>query len=59
MSEPATCETCRWWDKILGTILRPERGGSCHRNPPHAGYGWPHTNAEGWCGEHQPKPPHK
>lgn len=57
-----TCETCRWWQKWLGTVAQPDIGGACKRFPPmivqplsRAPAFQPATRSTDWCGEHQPK----
>lgn len=46
------CETCRFWQRHEWSNYL---SGECHRYAPRpgSGWGWPHTNGENWCGEHE------
>jgi uncharacterized protein (DUF433 family) len=44
-----TCATCRYWLPVGSKGF-----GSCRAVPPVAGAGFPRTQPDEWCGEHQP-----
>ncbi len=60
MTEKApTCETCRFWDTST-SLDSNDDASPCRRRSPRfnkwTGLGiWPFTEADDWCGEHQPQ----
>lgn len=41
-----TCSECKYFRKGKEGLKS-----FCHKNPPHAGMGWPMVMADDWCGE--------